>query len=105
MSVTWNTKYGKRRVKVESPTIEEAFFAAETMTDDVHQRIEIAASLMGLTVEEVRAKAPLAMRKQTILSVSTSRGRGPNAGPTSRTVVVEKKKVRRPMAPRALASA
>ena len=48
MSTTWNTKWGARRVRKDPPTIEEALIAAESLTDDPDQRIEIAASLMGV---------------------------------------------------------
>ena len=88
MSVTWQTKYGPRRVKVEPPTLDEAFFAAETLTDDTQQRIEIAASLMGLPIDEVRAKARVALRRQTIMPTNSR-------GAPGRAVVVERKKVRR----------
>ena len=84
MSVTWNTKWGKRRVKVELPTLDEAFFAAEAMTDNLEQRIEIAASLMGLPVAEVRLKAGQALRRKTITAA------GPRGAP-GRAVVVERK--------------
>ena len=67
---SWSTKWGRRRIKVEPPTLDEAFFAAEAMTDDNQQRIEIAASLMGLSVEEVRLKAGQALRRQTIMPTS-----------------------------------
>ena len=87
MSVTWKTKWGSRRIKVEPPTLDEAFFAAETMTDDIQQRIEIAASLMGLPVDEVRLKARAASRRQTIMPTGAR-------GAPGRAVVVERKKVR-----------
>lgn len=57
MSETWNTKFGSRRVKQALPTIEEALFAAECLNDDFDQQVEIAASLLGVGVEEVRAVA------------------------------------------------
>lgn len=90
MSATksWSTPWGMRKVKVEPPTLDEAFFAAEAMTDDVQQRIEIAASLMGLPVDEVRRKAGIALRRQTIMPTSSR-------GVPQRAVVVERKKVRR----------
>ena len=87
MGVTWKTKWGTRRVKVELPTLDEAFFAAETMTDDPQQRVEIAASLMGLPVDEVRLEARQAMRRQTIMPTGIR-------GAPGRAVVVERKKVR-----------
>ena len=57
MGAVWNTKWGKRRVRENPPTLEEAFIAAESLTDDFGQRIEIAASLMGVPVDEVKAQA------------------------------------------------
>ena len=62
MSTVWNTKWGPRRVRKEPPTIEEALIAAEAMTEDPAQRVEIAASLMGAPVEEVKALAGKAGR-------------------------------------------
>src|SRR5271157_5558354 len=57
MAATWKTKWGVRRVRRDNPTIEEALVAAESLADDPAQRAEIAASLMGLPVEEVQALA------------------------------------------------
>jgi hypothetical protein len=34
MSEDWNTKYGRRRVRRDPPTLEEAIFAAIGITDD-----------------------------------------------------------------------
>jgi len=95
MSAVWNTKWGTRRVRVSPPTIEEAFIAAESLTEDFGQRIEIAASLMGVSVEDVRAQAskfsPHANGRPTLVT-----GRG-------RAVVVQYKRPRvaRPSAPAA----
>jgi hypothetical protein len=47
MGTTWKTKWGARRVRKDPPTIEEALIAAESLTSDLAQRVEIAASLMG----------------------------------------------------------
>jgi len=57
MSATWKTKWGVRRVRRDSPTIEEALIAAESLAADPGQRAEIAASLMGVPVDEVRTLA------------------------------------------------
>ena len=54
MAATWKTKWGVRRVRRETPTIEEALIAAESLAADPAQRAEIAASLMGVPVEEVK---------------------------------------------------
>jgi hypothetical protein len=76
MGAVWNTKWGTRKVRVNPPTLEEAFIAAESLTDDLGQKIEIAASLMGVPVEEVKAQAakfaPHANGRPTLV---TGRGR------------------------------
>jgi hypothetical protein len=86
MNTTWHTKWGARRVRKDPPTIEEALIAAESMTDDLDQRVEIAASLIGASVEEVKALAA----KQAHLS----RGRSTLVTGRNRAVVVEYKRPR-----------
>jgi hypothetical protein len=93
MGATWMTKYGARRVRVEPPTLEDALFAAEGLTDDASQQIEIAAALMQVPVDEMRATAvrigrERAAQPQTVREVV--RGRGAPA-----RVVVERKSPRR----------
>jgi hypothetical protein len=91
MSTTWNTKYGPRRVRHDPPTLEEAIFAARGLTDDVDEQIAIAAGLMEVPPEEVRAalaKTP-APRKPAATLAFTSRGGA------ERAVVVERKTPRR----------
>ena len=41
----WKTKYGPRRVRQELPTLEEAIFAAQGLSDDLDEQAAIAASL------------------------------------------------------------
>ena len=41
------------RTRRNSPTVQEALLAAQCLTDDEHEQVEIAASLMGLTAEQV----------------------------------------------------
>jgi len=75
MSEDWNTKYGRRRVRRDPPTLDEAIFAAIGITDDQEAQAEIAASLMGLPIESVQAEVKKAGR----LSARTRRaalGRG-----------------------------
>jgi len=86
MDATWHTKWGSRRVRKDPPTIEEALIAAESFTDDLDQRIEIAASLIGAPVEEVKALAA----KQAHLA----RGRSTLVAGRNRAVVVEYKRPR-----------
>jgi hypothetical protein len=93
MDGIWNTKFGPRRVRQEPPTIEEAVAAASDLTDDREQQAEIAASLMDLPVDQVRAAVSraAAQRKRQVGTVGiTARSGG------QRAVVVERKAVRRP---------
>ena len=56
MSADWNTKYGPRRVRHDPPTLDEAIFAAVGITDDQEAQAEIAAALMGMPFDTVRAE-------------------------------------------------
>jgi hypothetical protein len=42
------------RVRHDPPTIDEALYAAEGLTDDVDHQVALAAALMGVSEEEVR---------------------------------------------------
>ena len=88
----WNTKYGPRRVRREAPTLEEAIAAAQSLSDELDEQAEIAASLMGLPYDDVRSAllktAP--PRKDVKTSVVFA---GPPSAP--RTIVVERKPSRR----------
>lgn len=89
---SWNTKYGTRRVRQAPPTLEEAVFAASGLTSDPQEQAEIAASLMGITVEAALAEVRKTLRSvQTTRMISTAQG-------AARSVVVERRTVRRPMA-------
>ena len=49
------------RVRRDPPTLEEAVVAAQGLSDDIEQQVEIASGLMGVPHEEVRpviASAP-----------------------------------------------
>jgi hypothetical protein len=88
----WKTKYGPRRVREEAPTLEEAIVAAQGLSDELDEQVEIAASLMGMPRDQVRVEllkvAPL--RKEPVQSVVFA---GPASAP--RTIVVERKPSRR----------
>ena len=86
MSATWKTKWGVRRVRRDNPTIEEALIAAESLAADPSQRAEIAATLMGVPVEDVKALAA----KQA----ARTRGRASLVTGRTRAVVVEYKRPR-----------
>jgi hypothetical protein len=93
MGKVWKTKYGLRRVRQDSPTLEEAIFAAKGLTDNPNEQAEIAASLIQLPLDQVKAAVveSAAQRKPTHTVAFTTRGR------TQRSVVVERKTTRRPV--------
>jgi hypothetical protein len=87
MSVTWNTKYGTRRVRHDPPTLKEAIAAAQDLSDKIQDQIEIAAGFMDLPVEEVRAEVlKSALPRQAARIVAPAGREG-----ASRTVIVERK--------------
>jgi hypothetical protein len=87
MSVTWNTKYGSRRVRHDPPTLKEAIAAAQDLSDKLQDQIEIAAGFMDLPVEDVRAEVMKTVVPRNAARIVTSSGR--EGG--SRTVIVERK--------------
>ncbi|TAH67408.1 MAG: hypothetical protein EWM45_07655 [Rhodopseudomonas palustris] len=90
MSGDWNTKYGVRRVRRDPPTLEEAIFAAMGITDDPAHQAEIAASLMGLPIEDVQNE----VRKASRVAARTTRVIAGEQG-AQRSVVVERRVTRR----------
>ncbi len=91
MSETWDTKYGSRRVRQDPPTLEEAMVAAQGLSDELDEQIEIAAGFMALPVDAVRAevlKAPKPIKPARVVIAPTREG-------AARTVIVERKPSRR----------
>ena len=97
------------RVRHDPPTLLEAAVAAQGFTDDIEHQAEIAAQLMGASLEEARAavaeatkiaaaEAREAARRTTIVTPA-SRFSGPNA-PPARAVVVERRPSRSFSGPR-----
>lgn len=79
-------KSQKLRVKNEPPTLEEAMIAAVGMSDEPAMQLEIAASLLGLTLDAEAVKALNAAKPRgNVIDISTQGG-------AARTVVVEKKR-------------
>lgn len=99
MGATWMTKYGARRVRHEPPTLEEALVAAEGLTTDTDQQLQIAAQLMDLPFEEVQ----LAGRRILAARSRPSRAAPVRSvvGPNQNTVVVERRVSRRATTTRA----
>ena len=71
--------------RYEPPTLDDAFFAAEGLTDDRDQQIAIAMELTALPEETVRAKAEAYFKAQA------NRIPAPTARRPAATVVVEKR--------------
>ena len=91
MSEDWKTKYGTRRVRRDPPTLDEAIFAAVGITDDQEAQAEIAASLMGLPIESVKAEVKKAARASARSSTRVIAG---EQG-AQRSVVVERRVIRK----------
>jgi hypothetical protein len=95
MSEIWDTKDGRRRVRRDPPTIEDAVLAAQGMAeDDTDSQVEIVMSLMAASAEEARAAVlKYGQRKDREAARFTIAGRGG----APRTVVVERRTTRRPL--------
>ena len=92
MTDVWDTKDGRRRVRRDPPSVEEAVQAAQGLTDELAEQIDIVASLMDLTPDEARgAVLRMGQRKDVNRVTITGRAGAPRA------VVVERRVSRRPM--------
>jgi hypothetical protein len=99
VSDIWDTKDGRRRVRRDPPTIEEAVLAAQGLTDETSEQTEIVASLMQISAEEARG-AVLRMGQRKDVDRITITARSMRSGPNAmvpRAVVVERRTVRRPL--------
>jgi len=86
MTDIWETKDGRRRVRRDPPTIEEAVVAAQGLTDDLKEQMEIVASLMEISPEEARGVVlRMGQRKEVNRVTVTGRIGAPRA------VVVERR--------------
>ncbi len=97
MSEVWDTKDGRRRVRRDAPTVEEAVLAAQGLTDELSEQVEIVVSLMQVSAEEARG-AVLRMGQRKDVGRVTVAGR---AG-SPRAVVVERRAPRRPLRSRSM---
>ncbi len=86
MADSWETKYGSRRVRRDPPTLEEAIIAAQGLSDQLDEQIEIAAGFMDLPVQVVRAEVLKSASPRHAARVVTAGREG-----ASRTVIVERK--------------
>jgi hypothetical protein len=90
MSEVWDTKDGRRRVRHDPPTLEEAVLAAQGLTDELGEQIDVVMSLMGVAADEART-AILKMGQRKDANHVTIAGR--SGAP--RAVVVERRAPRR----------
>ncbi len=97
MGEVWDTKDGRRRVRRDPPTVEEAVLAAQGLTDELSEQVEIVVSLMQVSAEEARG-AVLRMGQRKNVGRVTIAGR---AG-SPRAVVVERRAPRRPLRSRSI---
>lgn len=89
MTDVWDTKDGRRRVRRDPPTVEEAVVAAQGLTEDFKEQVEIVASLMEVPVDEARGVVlRMGQRKEINRVTVTGRVGAPRA------VVVERRNVR-----------
>jgi hypothetical protein len=86
MSEVWQTKDGRRRVRRDPPTIEDAVLAAQGLSDDIDAQVEIVISLMRVPADVARG-AVLKMSQRRETTRVTIAGR---AG-AQRAVVVERR--------------
>jgi hypothetical protein len=99
MSDIWDTKDGRRRVRHDPPTLEEAAVAAQGLTDDPNEQMQIVASLMEVPVEAARAAVlRLGARREVEHVTVTGRIGAPRA------VVVERRTPRFAVSSRRLAA-
>jgi hypothetical protein len=90
MSEVWDTKDGRRRVRRDPPTLEDAVLAAQGLADDVDGQVEIVMSLMQVSAEAARgAVLKFGQRKEVNRFTIVGRAGAPRA------VVVERRASRR----------
>lgn len=98
MDDVWDTKDGRRRVRHDPPTLEEAVLAAQGLTDQLGEQVEIVVSLMQVSPDEARsAVLRMGQRRETGRVTITGRAGSPRA------VVVERRAPRRAPRSRSLA--
>jgi hypothetical protein len=92
MSDVWETKDGRRRVRRDLPTVEEAVLAAQGLTEEISEQVEIVASLMEVPAEEAKGAVLRFAQRKDVNRTTIVSGAG-----TLRTVVVERRTIRRPL--------
>jgi hypothetical protein len=86
MTDVWETKDGRRRVRRDPPTVEEAVVAAQGLTDDLKEQIEIVASLMEVPFDQARGVVLRVGQRKDVDRVTVTGRLG-----SPRAVVVERR--------------
>ncbi len=89
----WQTKFGPRRVRRDTPTLQEAITAAQGLSDELEAQADIAAALIGMPRDQVRAELLKTARPRRTAAAKSVAFVGSASAP--RTVVVERKPSRR----------
>ncbi len=95
MDDVWDTKDGRRRVRRDPPTLEEAAVAAQGLTDDPNEQIQIVASLMEVPADEARTAVLRLGQRRDVERVTIAGRIG-----APRAVVVERRTSRFAVTPR-----
>ena len=95
MDDIWDTKDGRRRVRGDPPTLEEAALAAQGLTTDPNEQIAIVASLMEVAPDEARTAVLRLGRSREVEHVTVTGRIG-----APRAVVVERRTSRFAVSPR-----
>jgi hypothetical protein len=95
MDDSWDTKDGRRRVRRDPPTLEEAALAAQGLTTDPNEQIAIVASLMEVAPDEARTAVLRLGRSREVEHVTVTGRIG-----APRAVVVERRTSRFAVSPR-----
>jgi len=95
MEDIWDTKDGRRRVRRDPPTLEEAALAAQGLTTDPNEQIAIVASLMEVAPDEARTAVLRLGRSREVEHVTVTGRIG-----APRAVVVERRTSRFAVSPR-----
>jgi hypothetical protein len=96
VSEVWDTKDGRRRVRRDPPTVEDAVLAAQGLTDEPSEQVEIVASLMEISAEEAKGVVlRMGQRKEVNHITVATRSTRPGQMSVPRAVVVERRAPRR----------
>ncbi|MGH6671999.1 MAG: hypothetical protein ACRECV_08500 [Xanthobacteraceae bacterium] len=98
MNEVWDTKDGRRRVRRDPPTIDEAVLAAQGLTDELNEQADIVASLMAISPAEAKSAVLRMVQRKTVdrITIAPRAGRDGHAA-LPRAVVVERRVPRRPV--------